>query len=454
MLYRTLNPATEELIREYETHSNDAVENALELAIDAFADWRKRPISDRAARFLRLAEELLSVRERFARLMSTEMGKPFHEGIAEIEKCAWACRFYAEEAEGFLAALVRPSDAGHSYVRYDALGPILAIMPWNFPIWQTLRFGAPSMMAGNVTLLKHSPNTPGCAEAIETVFQEAGFPEGILQNLRLSNDQAAALISDFRLRGVTLTGSTRAGRQVAEAAGRGLKKMVLELGGSDPFIVLEDADLSGAVQTAVTARCLNSGQSCIASKRFLVQETVADEFEEAFSEAISELRVGDPMDPATQVGPLARQDLLENLSRQVDESVLAGARVVCGGRRSGSRGYYFEPTILSDIPAGCPAANEELFGPVAALHRFSTDQEALSLANDTEYGLGASLWTRDLDRARGLIPLIDAGAVFVNGLVKSDPRLPFGGVKNSGFGRELAREGILEFVNSKTVWIR
>jgi succinate-semialdehyde dehydrogenase/glutarate-semialdehyde dehydrogenase len=450
--YRTLNPATGELLESFPTAGDPDVERALRQSAAAFARWRATPLSERAQALLAAADRLERRSADLARSMAVEMGKPVTEGVAEARKCAWGCRYFAENAAALLAPQPRDSDGAEAHVRCDPLGPILAIMPWNFPFWQFFRFAAPALMAGNVALLKHAPNTPRCAIEIERLLLESGLPPGVVQNLRLTNEQAAAVIADRRTRGVTLTGSTRAGREVAAVAGRNLKPMVLELGGSDPFIVFEDADLGRAVQAAVAARCQNSGQSCIAAKRFLVQRQVFDAFRERFVTGMREQVMGDPTDAGVSLGPLARADLRERLARQVRESVAAGAKVLCGGEIPERAGFYYPATVLGEIVPGTPAADEELFGPVATLLPFAAEEDAVALANDGAYGLGASVWTSDLERARRLVPRIESGSVFVNGMVKSDPRLPFGGVKGSGFGRELGREGLLEFVNLKTVW--
>ncbi len=454
MPYQTINPATEEVVKSFNLHTDEEAERALERSRRAFAAWRATPLARRMAVLGRAADLLEEQSNALGGIMTLEMGKPITQGESEAKKCAWVCRYYAENAEGFLAPDRRESDGSEAYVRFDPLGPVLAIMPWNFPFWQVFRFAAPALAAGNTVLLKHAPNTPQCGLAIEKLFLEAGLPEGVLQNLFLSNEQAARVVADERLRGVTLTGSTRAGREVARVAGRHLKTMVMELGGSDPFIVMDDADMDEAVKVGADARCLNSGQSCIAAKRFLVHDSVLERFQEGLTAALSSRPMGDPTLRETAIGPLARKDLRDKLASQVDASVAAGARILCGGKVPEGKGFYYPATVLTAIPEGSPAAEEELFGPVASVLSFSTDDEAVALANGTDYGLGASLWTSDPERARALIPRIDAGAVFVNGMVKSDPRLPFGGVKDSGFGRELAREGMHEFVNIKTVWIR
>ena len=451
--YRAVNPATEDEISRHPIVDDEDVERALAQASSAFQSFGRLPVADRARLVTAIAGRLDERAMGLARTMAVEMGKPLAQGEAEIRKCAWGCRYFAERAEEFLAPERRESDGEEAWVASEPLGPILAIMPWNFPFWQFFRFAAPALVAGNTVLLKHAPSTPACALAIERLIREAGAGEGIVRNLFLSNEQAARVIGDDRVRGVTLTGSTAAGRAVAEVAGRSVKRVVLELGGSDPFVVLEDADLDRAVSAAVDGRCQNSGQSCIAAKRILVHADVIDPFRERFVGAMSARVVGDPLAPAVDVGPLARADLRERLERQVQASVARGAEVLCGGERPARRGFYYPPTVLARVPERTPAADEELFGPVATLGSFHSDEEAVSLANATRYGLGASVWTRDAARARRLVPSIQAGSVFVNGLVKSDPRLPFGGIRDSGIGRELGREGLLEFVNRKTVWI-
>lgn len=453
MQYRSLDPATEETIARYPLATDGEWDAALDRARTIYRDWSVRPLAERAALVARAGELLESRADSLAEWMALEMGKPLAEGRAEANKCAWACRYFAEHGAAFMSAERRPSDAAESEVRFEPLGPILAIMPWNFPFWQFFRFAAPTLVAGNVVLLKHAPNTPRCALEIERLMLEAGFPEGAVRNLFLTHEQAAELIADPRLRGVTLTGSTRAGRQVASSAGRHLKQMVLELGGSDPYIVFEDADFDGAIDAAVASRCLNNGQSCIAAKRFLIEAPLFDRFRDAFVDRMRSRTVGDPRDPGVALGPLARADLRDGLAAQVRRAVDAGGELLCGGEIPKRRGFFYPATVLVGIDPAHEVAQEELFGPVAMLFPFSSEHELLEIANRTEYGLGASLWTADRERARRLIPRIESGAVFVNGMVKSDPRLPFGGIKASGFGRELAREGMLEFVNRKTVWI-
>lgn len=450
MEYRTLDPSKGELIERFDVHPDDAVEAALGSACRAFADWSRRPIGERTA-MLDAAAALLEERTReLADTMALEMGKPLAQGEAEVAKCAWVCRYYAENSAAFLAEREVPTGSGRSSVRFAPLGPILAIMPWNFPLWQFFRFAAPALAAGNVVLLKHAPGTPRCGEAIEELMREAGAPEGTVRNLRLTNEQAARVASDRRVRGVTLTGSTRAGREVAAAAGAHLKKSVMELGGSDPFIVFADADLERAVTTGVQARCLNSGQSCIAAKRFLVERRIYDRFRDRFVAAMQAQRVGDPRQGGTDIGPLARADLRDTLAAHVAASVRAGARIVTGGEIPAGPGFFFPPTVIEGSDP-VPAGDAELFGPAAYLVPFGTEEEAVSMANATGYGLGASVWTSDPERAERMVSALEAGSVFVNAMVKSDPRLPFGGTKDSGYGRELGREGQLEFVNVKTV---
>lgn len=453
-MYRSLNPATGELIEEFATHSDGEVERLLAQTVAAFPSWRTRRVSDRAAVLTAAADRLVEEREALARLMAVEMGKPVAQGVAEAEKCAWVCRYYADNGEAFLAPRAAESDGTEAWVRLDPLGAVLAIMPWNFPLWQVFRAAAPALVAGNTVLLKHAPNTPRCALRIAEIFQAAGAPPGVFTNLFLSNEQAGAAIAHPAVRGVTLTGSSRAGAEVARQAGAALKPILLELGGSDPFVVFADADVEDAVDTGVTSRLLNNGQSCIAAKRFLVHIDIADHFTAAFADRMAAQRVGDPTRNETDVGPLAREDLLATLDAQVRASVEAGAEVVIEGGPQQGAGFFYRPAVVRDAPVDSPAGCEELFGPAAVIETFATDDEAVERANRTRYGLGASLWTGNRARVDNLIPRIDAGSVFINGMVKSDPRLPFGGIKDSGFGRELAREGMLEFVNMKTVWIR
>ena len=449
----TVNPATEEVLATFAPHTPEQVDEALGQAQDAFLAWRRRSISDRAVPMRRLGALLRERADRYAKLMTVEMGKPITEAKAEIEKCAWNCEFYADNAARFLADEPVATSARKSYVAFEPLGIVLAVMPWNYPFWQVIRFAAPALMAGNGAVLKHASNVPQCALAIEEAVRDAGFPEGLFRTLLLVGAQVEPLIADDRIRAVTLTGSSATGAQIASAAGRALKKSVLELGGSDPYIVLADADVDGAAATAVRARNQNSGQSCIAAKRFLVADVVATDFARKFAAGVAALRIGDPLDAKTQVGPLARADLRDNLERQVRDSLQMGARLVTGGKRWGERGSFYTPTILADVTPDMPVFNEETFGPVAALMSVRGADDAVGLANSSEYGLGANLWTKDLSLAEALARRIESGQVFINGMVASDPRLPFGGTKHSGYGRELSSFGIHEFTNIKTVWI-
>src|SRR5437588_5998502 len=448
-----VNPATEEVIASFDAFGRDEVEMALAETHDAFLEWRDRPIAERAVPMRALARLLRERSERYARLATLEMGKPIVEAKAEIEKCAFGADHFAQNAARYLADEEIRANARRSIVAFQPLGVVLAVMPWNFPFWQVVRFAAPALMAGNAAVLKHASNVPQCALAIEEAFREAGFPEGLLRAVLVSGSAIEPIIADDRIRAVTLTGSSDTGSRIAELAGRALKKTVLELGGSDPFIVLRDADLEAAAATAVRARNQNNGQSCIAAKRFIVVDSVAAEFERRFAKGVEDLVVGDPLDPKTQVGPLARRDLLETLERQVDESVRLGARVLTGGERIGGKGFFYRPTVLAEVTEAMPVFKEETFGPVAAVLRVRDADEAIRVANDSAYGLGASLWTRDIALAERLARRIESGSVFVNGMVASDPRLPFGGVKRSGYGRELSAFGIREFTNVQTIWI-
>ena len=453
MSIRSVNPTTGEVLETFAEVTPKETERILEDVHHAFLDWRRRPIKQRARAIGDAARVLRAKKAAYARTMALEMGKPIAQGEGEVEKCAWGCEYYAEHAEEFLAPQPRRTDARRSYVRFDPLGPVLAIMPWNFPFWQVFRFAAPALVAGNAGILKHASNVPRCALEIEQVFREAGLPEGVFRTVLVGPEGVGAIIADPRVRGVTLTGSDRAGSRVAEQAGRELKKTVLELGGSDPFVVLEDADVAAAARTAAEARLINNGQSCIAAKRFIVVDAVAEPFLDLFVADMRSRRMGDPLSPETQVGPQARHDLRDDLHRQVEESVRRGAEVVLGGRVPEGPGAFYPPTVLVGVRRGMPAFDEETFGPVAAVIRARDDAEAIALANDSPYGLGASLWTRHDGRAERLAGEIEAGCVFVNGQVRSDPRLPFGGIKRSGYGRELSEYGIREFVNIKSVAI-
>jgi succinate-semialdehyde dehydrogenase/glutarate-semialdehyde dehydrogenase len=450
----SVNPATGETLQTFTPLTDAEVQDRLQRAADAFQAHRRTSFADRAAKMMRAGEILDAEKHAIAQTMTLEVGKTLRSSVEEAEKCARACRYYAENAERLLADQPYTIDGARAFVRSLPLGPVLAVMPWNFPLWQVIRFAAPALMAGNVGLLKHAPSVPQCALFLEDLFRRAGFGEGVFQTLLIETEQVAAILDDPRVAAATLTGSERAGSAVAGQAGRRVKKTVLELGGSDPFIVMPSADMDAAVQTAVKARTLNNGQSCIAAKRFLVHEAVADEWTRRFVDGMASLTVGDPMDPATDVGPLATPSILEGLASQVDRSVAAGARVLLGGRRLDGPGYFYAPTILSDIPPDAPAYREELFGPVALLFRVKDIGDAIRQANDTPFGLGSSVWTKDTAEQDRFINEIEAGMTFVNGMVASDPRLPFGGIKHSGYGRELSEHGLREFVNLKTVWVK
>jgi succinate-semialdehyde dehydrogenase/glutarate-semialdehyde dehydrogenase len=449
----SVNPTTGQTLGSFDPLDEAGIEARLRRAAGTFPEYRSMPFAERARRMKQAAEILEAGQDQFGRLMTSEMGKPVKAARQEAAKCAAACRYYAANAERLLADEPVETGAGRSYIRYQPIGPVLAIMPWNFPFWQVFRFAAPALMAGNVGLLKHASNVPQCALAIHEIFRQAGFPEGAFQTLLIGSAQVSRVLEDARIAAATLTGSEAAGSQVAAVAGRAIKKTVLELGGSDPFIVMPSADLSAAVAGAVQARLVNNGQSCIAAKRFLVAESVAEEFERRFVAAMKAVRVGDPMDEATELGPLASAEILATLDDQVRRSVAAGARILTGGRRLYGPGCYYAPTVLADIPESAPAYSEEIFGPVAALFRVRDAADAIRLANATRFGLGASVWTNDSAERERFIDEIEAGMVFVNGMVVSDARLPFGGVKHSGYGRELGVPGIREFVNIKTVRI-
>jgi succinate-semialdehyde dehydrogenase/glutarate-semialdehyde dehydrogenase len=447
----SINPATGEILRTFAPLTDRQIEERLERADAAYRSYRRSPFADRA-RWLAAAAEILDhERDALGRIMTLEMGKPIGAARAEAAKCATACRYYAEHGERLLADETVEAGAGRSFIRYEPIGPVLAVMPWNFPFWQVFRFAAPALMAGNVGLLKHASNVPQCALAIEDVLRRAGFPDNTFQTLLIGSEQVVQVLDDRRVKAASLTGSEAAGAQVASQAGRQIKKTVLELGGSDPFIVMPSADLDRAAAVAAEARTINNGQSCIAAKRFIVDRKIAADFESRFIAAMEALRIGDPLDESTQIGPLATPQILEDLDRQVTRSVELGARVLTGGRRLDRPGNYYAPTILTDVPPDAPAYHEELFGPVAVLLRSDGIEQAVRLANDTDFGLGASAWTSDSEEQRHFIDEIESGMVFINGMVASDARLPFGGVKRSGYGRELSAYGIREFVNVKTV---
>jgi succinate-semialdehyde dehydrogenase/glutarate-semialdehyde dehydrogenase len=454
MAIATINPATGQLIKSFEPLSNAQIEAKLKLAAAAFPKFRKLTFADRAVMMNKAAAILETDKEDLGRLMTLEMGKTFRSAVDEAVKCAWACRYYAENAERFLADEEVATNAKRSYVKYQPMGVVLAIMPWNFPFWQVFRFIAPGLMAGNVGLLKHASNVPQCALKIEEILQRAGFPEGAFQTLLISAKQVDAVLSDPRVAAATLTGSEGAGVEVGISAAKRIKKVVLELGGSDPFIVMSSADLDLAVDTAVKARVINNGQSCIAAKRFIVAEEIADKFESVFVAKMKALKVGDPMEASTELGPLATADAITSLQADVDATVKAGAKVLTGGKPVAGPGSFYAPTVLTNIPKDSPGYGEELFGPVACVFRVKDTDAAIGLANDIRFGLGASAWTNDAAERDRFANEIDAGMVFINKMVVSDPRMPFGGVKWSGHGRELGGvHGIREFTNIKTVWV-
>ncbi|MGB7084404.1 MAG: NAD-dependent succinate-semialdehyde dehydrogenase [Phormidesmis sp.] len=463
MTIASINPATGETIKIYPSLTAQQIEQALAQAQSAFVSYRETTFSQRREWMHQAAQRLLDEKAVFGKLMTREMGKPIGSAIAEVEKCAWVCRYYADEAEGFLQDEPATTDASSSYVRFLPLGIVLAVMPWNFPFWQVFRAAAPALMTGNPMLLKHASNVPGSALAIASVFTQAGFPAGMFQTLLIGSQQVEPIITDARVKAVTLTGSGPAGEAVASTAARHIKKAVLELGGSDPFIVMPSADIESAIATATTARLMNNGQSCIAAKRFILVGEIADAFEAGLAEKFRQQKIGDPTDEKTDIGPLATPGILDDLHQLVKACLEQGATALVGGDpgalkqqlpESLQAGNFYPPTILTHIPPGTPADSEEFFGPVALVFRVPDIEAAISLANATSFGLGASAWTRDLGEQERFINELDAGAVFINGMVKSDPRLPFGGIKQSGYGRELARYGLMEFVNAKTVWVK
>lgn len=454
MPFSSHNPSTNQVIQSYASCDIRLLERTLEQAHSAQQIWAQTPFSLRAEILRNAAAMLRAQSEQYATLITLEIGKPRREARAEIEKCAGACDFYAQHGEEFLRTEAMESDAGRSYVAHYPLGVVLAIMPWNFPFWQVFRAAAPALMAGNAVALKHAPNVPQCAQAIAAIFRGSGLPESMFTNLMIEVEHVAGVIASPHIHAVTLTGSEAAGRKVAALAGQHLKKCVLELGGSDPFIVLHDADLELAVNAAIGSRYLNCGQSCIAAKRFIVVPQIAEEFLHRLKAGVESLKVGDPMDENTQIGPMARLDLRDNLHRQVIESVAHGAIAVAGCKPVEREGFFYQPSILDRVTAKACAYNEELFGPVAIVIRAENEKDALNIANETRFGLGSSIWSTDVARAEHLATHIQAGCTFINGMVKSDPRLPFGGIKSSGYGRELSKLGLKEFVNAKTVWIR
>jgi succinate-semialdehyde dehydrogenase/glutarate-semialdehyde dehydrogenase len=454
MAIQSKNPATEEVLKTFDEISDEEIEEKLSLASEAFKSWKKTSFKERAVLMRELGVYLRSHAEEFSKLQMLEMGKTMKSGPSGIEKCAFLCEYYADNAETFLANEILLTDKKEQYVEFDPLGVVLAVMPWNFPFWQVYRFAVPAIMAGNVGILKHASNVPMCAEAIEESFRASGFPEGIFQNLLLPASRVEGLIRDERVVAVSLTGSEKAGSEVARVAGEEIKKVVLELGGSDPFIVFADADIKKAAENAVLSRLQgNTGQSCISAKRFIVEESIKNDFIEAVVGEFSKLSVGDPSDKKTDIGPLSTEQILLEVEKQVQKSVSLGAKIVYGGTRREGKGYFYLPTVIADVKKGMPVYGEEVFGPVLAVITFKNEEESIKIANDTRYGLGASIFTSDMDKAKRIIPLIEAGNVCVNDMVKSDPRSPFGGIKKSGHGRELGTYGIKEFVNIKNVWV-
>jgi len=449
----SINPATGEKLKDFSPFDDAEIEKRLSRAERAFLRYRRKAFAKRAQVMMTVASLLHDEKDELARIMTLEMGKLFRTAIEEVEKCARACRFYAENGERFLEDEPAQTDAARSYVRYEPLGPVLAIMPWNFPFWQVFRFAAPALMAGNVGVLKHAGNVPQCALAIEKILCRAGFEEGVFQALLIEAKQVEKVIVDPRIKAVTLTGSEKAGSEVASTAARQIKKSVLELGGSDPFIVMPSADFESAIKTAIKARTINSGQSCIAGKRFLVADQIYDQFLDEFVQRMRALKVGDPFEETTEIGPLATEQILEGVHEQVQKSIAAGAKLLTGGNRIHGPGFFYEPTVLVDVPRESPAYREEVFGPVASVFRVRDAEDAVELANDSTFGLGASAWTSDRAEQELFASELETGMVFINAMVASDPRLPFGGVKRSGFGRELGAAGIREFTNAKTIWI-
>lgn len=451
---KSINPANGEVIKEYKEYTPEEVKQIIDNVDQDWQDWKKTSFAERSALMHKAADILIAERDECAEILTSEMGKVIKESRAEIEKCAWACSYYADNAERILQDELIKTDFKKSFVSFEPIGIVLMVMPWNFPFWQAFRFIAPGLMAGNASVLKHASNVMGCALKIEEVLIKAGFPKNLFRSLVIGSRQVADVIRNPKIKAVTLTGSEPAGSQVAAEAGKELKKSVLELGGSDPFVVLEDADLEKCAQIAAVSRNLNCGQVCIAAKRFIVVESVAEKFQELQKKATEELKIGDPMDEATQVAPLSRPDLLDDLQVQVDKSVELGADLVTGGKKLDRPGNYYAPTILSNVKKGMPAYDDETFGPVAANIIVKDDEEAIKVANDTPFGLGASIWTKDLEKGERLAREIEAGMVYVNNMVASSPLLPFGGVKRSGYGRELSDYGIKEFVNIKTICIQ
>ena len=455
MAYETINPATGKKVKTFDGLSNEEMNKALEKADDAFQSWKKTSFPERSELLKKVAELLRDRKEELGKLMTLEMGKPMKEGISEAEKCAWVCDFYAENAENFLSEEPVDSDASESFIAYNPLGVVLAVMPWNFPFWQVFRFAAPATMAGNTGVLKHASNVPQCAMAIEKLFTDAGYPEGVFQNLLISSDQVSELLEHSAVKAATLTGSEHAGSAVAKKSGEMIKKTVLELGGSDPYVILADADLDEAAKACATSRMINNGQSCIAAKRFIVEKSVIDEFTKLFTEQMKTFEMGDPSGENTNLGPMAREDLRDEVHEQVQKSIEAGATCTLGGKIPDKDGAWYPATILKGVKKGMVAFDEEIFGPVAAIIEAEDEDHAIELANDSKYGLGAAVFTKDVEKGRKIAAeKLEAGCCFVNEFVRSDPRLPFGGIKMSGYGRELSKQGIREFVNLKTVYVK
>ncbi|MCI5081307.1 MAG: NAD-dependent succinate-semialdehyde dehydrogenase [Saprospiraceae bacterium] len=455
MTIKAINPANGQQVQSYEALEKEQITAAIEQAHATYKSWRKTTFKERAELMKKAAAVLRKHKQRYAELATKEMGKPLQQSISEVEKCAWVCEYYAEKAADFLSDELVETDASKSYIAYRPIGVVLAVMPWNFPYWQVFRFAAPALMAGNVGLLKHASNVPGCAEAIEEIFREAGFPKGAFTNLLIDTSNVEMVIEHPHVKAATLTGSERAGSAVASQAGKNIKKTVLELGGSDAYLILDDADIEQAAEVCAKSRLLNSGQSCIGAKRFIVMDSVYDAFLKAFKSRMAHAKMGDPMEEGTDVGPLARKDLRDDLHQQVTESIEKGADCILGGKIPELDGAYYPPTILTNIKPGMPAYGEELFGPVASVFKVSSEEEAIRIANDSEFGLGSAVFTNDLERGERIASEeLEAGSSFVNSLVKSDPRLPFGGINISGYGRELSYYGIREFTNIKTIWIK
>jgi len=451
---KSINPATEELIQEYTPLRSKEIASIIDNTYLEFENWRQQPIAERAILMQKMAEHLKKESETYAETISMEMGKPISESKSEVEKSAWVCEYYADHAAQMLQDEILDSDAGKSFVSFEPLGVVLAVMPWNFPFWQVFRFAAPALMAGNAAVLKHASNVMGCAHLIEKSFRAAGFPENLFRNLQISSSQVREVIENPQIAASTLTGSEWAGSKVAEASGKQIKKSVLELGGSDVFMVLADADLKEAAYWGVFSRMLNNGQSCIAAKRFILHQEIAKEFIQLIIQELEKWNIGDPLKKETKVGPLARPDLLEDLKLQIDDATAKGAELILGGNAIEGKGNYFEPTIIKNITPQMKIYHEETFGPVFSIFIVENEEEAIQLANNSKFGLGGSIWTRDTGKGIALARRVESGAVFVNGMTKSDPRLPFGGIKKSGYGRELSHYGIKEFVNIKTIWVK